>query len=183
MKSIMGKLVKIVLILALLSWAALGLRQASGQRGNQPTLRSQAVASLSSQPHEELTVATSDGSFVLKNLTLVKMTGSTVLKGNVVSRTNHKREQISFEVRAYDREGQLLKGLESETVFTAQGLKANASAPINHGYGVWLQGILTEKIARIEISETNSETASLPSWTKWLASHAMMREKDAEIEE
>src|SRR5215210_3617595 len=100
----MRKLVKIVLILALLSWAALGLRYAQGQRGdNQSMPRNQAVASLSSQPHEELTIEANDGFFVLKNLTLVRMTGSTLLKGNVVNKSNRKRGQISFEVRAYDR--------------------------------------------------------------------------------
>ncbi|MDT4895720.1 MAG: hypothetical protein QOH25_797 [Acidobacteriota bacterium] len=181
----MRKLVKIIFILALLSWAAVGFRYAQGQRsGNQSMSRSRAVASLNSQPHEELTVATSGGAFVLKNLTLLRMTGSTVLKGSVVNKSNHRREQISFEVRAYDRGGRVLKGLESQTIFGAHELKANASTPINQGYGVWLQGISLDDIARIEISEIVQEH-DIPIMARMipLAAHALAWQRYSEIEE
>jgi hypothetical protein len=183
----MRKLIKIVFIFALLSWAAVGFRHAQGQRGgggNQSMPRSRAVASLNSQPYKELIVETGDGSFVLKNLTLLRMTGSTVLKGNVVNKSNRRREQISFEVRAYDRDGQVLTGLESQTIFTTHELKANASAPINQGYGVWLQGISLEDIARIEISEIIQEH-DVPIMARMipLAAHALDLKRYAEIEE
>ena len=181
----MRKLVKIVLILALLSWAAVGFRHARGQRGgNQSLPRSRAVASLGSQPHKELTVATNDGFFVLKNLTLVRMTDSTLLKGSVVNKSNRRHEQISFEVRAYDRDGRVLKGLESKTIFEAHELKPNASASINHGYGVWLQGISLDDIARIEISEIGQEHhVPIVARIVPLAAHALDWQRYSEIEE
>jgi hypothetical protein len=181
----MRKLIQIALILALLSWAAVGLRYAQGQRtGNQSVSRSRAVASLGSQPHKELTIETGGGSFVLKNLTLLRMTGSTVLKGNIVNKTNRRREQVSFEVRAYDRDGRVLTGLESQTIFAGHELKANASTPINQGYGVWLQGIALEDIARIEISEIGQEHY-IPIVARMLplAAHALAWKRDAEMEE
>ena len=179
----MRKLVKIVVIFALLSWAAAGLRQAQGQRDGESMTR-RAVATVSDRQHMEMTLDAGDGSFVLKNLTLVKMAGSTVLKGNVVNKTKHKREQVSFVVKAYDRDGQVLKGLESETVFTAQGLKTNASVSINHGYGVWLQGILADDIARIEIAEI-SQTYDIPIVARMIPfpAHALDLKRYAEIEE
>jgi hypothetical protein len=181
----MHRLIKIVLILALLSGAAVGFRHAQGQRGgNQSMPRSRAVASLNSQPYKELIVETGDGLFVLKNLTLLRMTGSTVLKGSVVNKSNRRREQISFEVRAYDRDGRLLEGLESKTIFTAHELKAKASAPINQGYGVWLQGIPLEDIARIEIVEIVQEHY-IPIVARMLplAAHALDWQRYSAIEE
>jgi hypothetical protein len=178
----MPKLVKIVLIFALVPGAAIGLWQAHGQRGNKLSGESGQVGT-GKRLHEDLAVYVREGSFVLKNLKLEKMMDSTILKGSVVNKTKRKQEQVSFAVRAYNSNGQLLKGLERETIFVVQELKANASTPINHGYGVWLQGIPLESIARIEISETTYETASQPSWTKWLANHATFREEDSEIEE
>jgi hypothetical protein len=180
----MRRLVKFVVILALLSWAAVGLRPARGQRGEQLMTRSTVVVSTGSQPHEKLTVDTGDGSFVLKNLTLVRMTGSTILKGKVVNKTNRRRGQISFEVRAYDRDGRVLKGLESKTIFAAHELKPHASAPINRGYGVWLQGISLDDIARIEVSEISLEHY-VPIVARMipLAAHAFAWQRYSEIEE
>lgn len=179
------KLIKIVLILALLSWGAAGLRHAAqGQRDGGGTVPRNAFAAASSRTHATLTVNSSDGSFVLKNLTLTKMAGSTILKGNILNKTKHKREQVSFVVLAYNREGRVLKGLESKTIFTAQRLKANASVPINHGYGVWLQGVSLDDIARIEISEMGQEH-DIPIIARMipLASHALDVERYSEIDE
>lgn len=178
----MRKLFKIILISALLSCAAIGLRQAQGQRDGK-FRQSSAIIVSSNRPQADVSVSVNDGSFVLKNLKLSNAWGSTILKGSVVNRTNRIRDEVSFEVRAYDGSGQILKGLERETIFAVRQLKANASAPINQGYGVWLQGIPLEAVARIEILETNGQIASIPSWTKWLSSHAMSWEKDSEIEE
>lgn len=178
----MRKLVKIAVIFALLSWAALGLRQAQGQRDSESTTRK--VASPLSNRLQVETIHAGDGSFVIQNLTLTKMDGSTVLKGNIVNKSKRRREQVSFVVTAYGHDGQVLKGLESETVFTAQEVKANASVPINHGYGVWLQGILTDDIARIEISEI-SQAQDIPIMARMvpLASHVMNLKRSSEIEE
>ncbi len=151
---------KIILALALLSCAAVGLRHAQGQSDHQSNQGRVAAASASSRPLEDSIVQAQGGAFVLKNLTLTKMKGSTIIKGKVVNKTNRKYEQVSFEVRAYDSAGQILKGLENKTIFASQELKAGASVPINHGYGVWLQGVPLEKIARIEISENGKEVGS-----------------------
>jgi predicted thioesterase len=178
----MRKLIKIVLIFALLAWAAVGLRHAQGQREGASVSRS-TVVSASNRPQEKITINTGDGSFVLKNPTLTRRTGSTVLKGNVVNKTKRNREQVSFEIRVYDRDGQILKGLESKIIFTAQELKANASTPINHGYGVWLQGIAIDDIARIEISEIG-QGQDIPIVARMipLASHALDLKRYSEIE-
>ncbi len=175
--------VKIILLVALLSCAAIGLRHVRGQSGHESNQGSVTVAAANRRSLEDSTIHVNGGSFALKNLTLTKMTGSTVLNGKIVNKTNHNHEQVSFEVRAYDRDGRMLKGTEAKTIFLGQELKANASMPINHGYGVWLQGIHVESIMRLDVVETSNETSSLPSWTKWLASHAISWEEDSEIEE
>ncbi|HEX8922321.1 MAG TPA: hypothetical protein VF766_12675 [Pyrinomonadaceae bacterium] len=181
----MRKLLKILFILALLSWGALGLRHAQGQRDKASLTRGAVVAPMASDRRQvQITINAGDGSFVMQNLTLTKMAGSTVLRGNVLNKSKHKREQVSFLVRAYGRDGLVLKGLESETVFTAQELKANSSVPINHGYGVWLQGILTEDIARIEISEIGqAHDIPIMAWIKPLEKESLDLASYAEIEE
>jgi hypothetical protein len=179
----MRKLFKVVFILALLSWAAIGLRYAQGQRDGDFLPRN-SFAAASARTHAQITIDSSDGSFVLKNLTLLRMAGSTILKGNVVNKTKRKREQVSFTIEAYDREGRVLKGLESKTIFTVQGLKAKSSAPINQGYGVWLQGVSLDDIARIEVSEADKDpgTSTLARMIP-LASHALLIKRYSEIEE
>ncbi len=175
--------VKIILVLALIACAAVGLRHVQGQSDHNST-QGRVSAVSASRPLEDSTVQAQGGAFVLKNLALIKMKGSTILKGKVVNKTNRKYEQVFFEVRAYDRDGQILKGLESRTIFASQELKAGASTPINHGYGVWLQGVSAEKIARIEISENGKELArSALARMIPLASHALDLKRYAEIEE
>lgn len=180
----MRRIVKIVLILALLSWAAIGLRHARGQRSDESMPASAFVAASSNRTHEDIAVYADDRSFILKNLTLTRMTGSTVLKGEIVNNESRDREQVSFEVRAYNRDGQLLTGPERETIFTVGRLKANSSAPINHNHGVWLQGVRLDDIARIEVSETSAEprTSTLAKMIP-LAGHALTWKRDSEIEE
>jgi hypothetical protein len=179
----MRSVIKIILVLMILSGAAIGLRHAFAQRGNQSAPRN-SFAPSTGRPHETIKVNTGYGSYILKNLTLVKMQGSTILKGNVVNKTNSTRERISFKVVAYGRDGQVLTGLESQTIFTAQELRMNRAAPINHGYGVWLQGISAEDIARIEISEI-PEQADVPIMARIvpLASHALEAKSYDEVEE
>jgi hypothetical protein len=178
--------VKIILIIALVSCAAIGLRHAQGQNNYTSNQRGTEAmtATITNRPLKDSEIRVRDGSFVLKNLTLTKMSGSTILRGKVLNKTGRKYERVSFEVRAYGPDGQLLKGLESKTIFAAQELKANTSVPINHGYGVWLQGVRAEEIARIEIFESGTGLGSsglaeaIP-----LASHALDLQRYAEIEE
>jgi|ERR1044071_6201036 hypothetical protein len=182
--AIMRSPVKIILVLALIACAAIGLRHVQGQSDHQLNQGRVSALAASNRPLEDSTVQAQGGAFVLKNMTLIKMKGSTILKGKVVNKTNRKYEQVFFEVRAYDRDGQILKGLENKTIFASQELKAGASTTINHGYGVWLQGVPAEKIARIEIVENGKEMVSstlarmIP-----LASHALDLKRYAEIEE
>jgi len=181
----MRRLTKIVLVIALLACGAAAVRHALAQHGGEATVARSAFAPASdNRPHAEIRITAGEGSFVLKNLTLARVNGSTVLKGNVVNKTKHKREQVSFEVRAYDSNGRILKGLESKTVFAAHELKANAQAPINHGYGVWLQGVSLDEVARIEVSEIN-EQADIPIMARIipLAGHALDTMRYSEIEE
>jgi hypothetical protein len=175
--------IKITLVVALFACAAIGLRHVQGQSDHTSNQGRTSVAATNRLP-EDSTIRTNDGSFVLKNLTLVKMSGSTILNGKLVNKSNHKSEQVSFEVRVYGQDGQILKGLESRTIFVSQEIKAGASVPINHGYGVWLQGIPVEKIARIEISENGTApgTSTLSRMIP-LASHALDVKRYAEIEE
>ena len=175
--------VKIILLVALLSCAAIGLRQAQGKGDHESNQGGLPAAAANRRSLEDSTVQADGGSFILKNLTLTKMTGSTILNGKIVNKTNHNQEQVSFEVRAYDRNGQLLKGAEAKTIFLGQPLKANASTPINHGYGVWLQGIPLDSIVRLDVVEASNESSPRPSWTNWFASHAISRNEDSEIEE
>lgn len=179
----MRRPVKIILIIALLSCAALGLRHVRGQNGHL-SKQGNASAATTSRPLKDSTVQVNSGSFVLKNLTLTKLSGSTILNGNIVNKTKYRRERVSFEVRAYDSDGQILKGLESKTIFASQELKAGASIPINYGHGVWLQGVSSEKIARIEISENGKEIGSSTlSRMIPLASHALDWKRYSDIEE
>jgi hypothetical protein len=158
-EGIIMRLVKILLLPALLLvCASAGLLHVQGQR---ETKSNQSVeASHQSVSHfGDVTVYIREDSFALKNLMLTKMTGSVILKGNLVNKTNHYLDEATFEIKAYDRDGRLLKGVEEKTIFAVRQLKANASMPVNSGYGVWLQGIPLDTIARIEISETGDEAA------------------------
>src|SRR5215210_749037 len=122
---------KIILVVALTFCAAIGLRQAQGQNGFRSNgARVSVGAAVGNRALEDSAVRVGDGSFILKNLTLTKMSGSTLLKGDLVNKTKQKQESVFFEVRAYGPEGQLLKGLESRTIFAAQKLKAGRAVPI-----------------------------------------------------
>lgn len=178
------RICKIVLILAIASWAAFGLRPAQGQLDGETIRRNSFAAAVSRRAHADIKIEVRDGSFVLRNLQLERMTGSTILKGNVLNKTKRRREQVSFVVRAYNRDGVLLRGLEKETIFTAQGLKANGSKAINHGYGVWLQGVSLDDIARVEVSEVGAEPSTeTVSRMIPLASHAFALQRYSEVEE
>ncbi|HEX8491437.1 MAG TPA: hypothetical protein VF658_01220 [Pyrinomonadaceae bacterium] len=103
------------------------------------------------RPHQSLTVAFDEGDFVLKDLRLVPVGGSTRLNGKLVNQTKRRWETIVFAVRAFDRTGKRLRGVEEETIFGFHQLARGKSAPINSGYGVWLEGIPFSAVARLEI--------------------------------
>jgi hypothetical protein len=183
--AIMRSPIKIILVVALLSCAAaIGLLRVQGQGSYNSGRGGASAAALRLRPSEGSAVQITDGSFALKNPLLTKMTDSTLLNGKVVNKTKRTRGQVTFEVRAYGSDGRILKGLESKTIFALRELKAGASVPINYGYGVWLQGIPAEKIARIEISETGTEAGSTTLARRIpLAGHALDLKRYAEIEE
>jgi hypothetical protein len=180
----MRRLVKILLLSALLvACASLGLWHAQGQREANSNQR----IGNASQPVSrfgDVTVYVREGSFALKNLRLNGMMGSVVLKGNLVNKTNQYLDEATFEIKAYGRDGRLLKGAEEKTIFEIRQFKVNASMPLNYGYGVWLQGIPLDDIAGIEISETGDEAAS-SSLMRMIpfASHAAFWKDYSEIEE
>ena len=131
-----------------------------------------------------VTVHLADDSLALKNMRLARIGGSTVVKGDVVNRSNRSLDEATFEVRAYDRDGELLRGAERKTIFAVNQLKARASAQINSGYGVWLQGIPLDRIARVEISETSNEIGRSSALNVIpLASHVLSWREYSKIEE
>lgn len=155
----MRRLVKILLLPALLLvCGSVGLLHVRGQREAKAN-QSNEVARQSVSRFGDVTVYVREDSFALKNFVLTKMTGSVILKGNLVNKTNHYLDEATFEIKAYGRDGRLLRGVEAKTVFAVRQFKANASASLNSGYGVWLQGIPLDAIARIEISETDDDAA------------------------
>lgn len=112
------------------------------------------------------------------------MSTSAVLKGQLINKTKRPLDEVTFEVRAYDHDGQLLKGIEEKTIFIAHQLKPRASTALNSGYGVWLQGIPPDAVSTIEISETSDDSAtSFPIQVIPFASHAVTWKEDSEIEE
>lgn len=172
------------LLMMLVACAIVGLWQAQGRRAasSEQTLRPSAPASIRS--HRDVTIRVADGFFVMKDLTLKRMGSSTILKGEVFNKQAHHVNQATFEIRAYHRTGMLLRGFEEKTIFTVHQLKARASAPLNSGYGVWLQGISLDHIARLEVIEAGGETirSSLTHFVPF-ASHALDWKRYSEIEE
>jgi hypothetical protein len=182
--AIMRRLVKIILLPAmLLACASAGLLHVRGQREARSNQSVEATPR-SVNRFGDVTVYVKEDSFALKNLILTRMMGSVILKGNLVNKTNHYLDEATFEIKAYDRDGRLLKGVEAKTIFALRQFKANASMPVNSGYGVWLQGIPLDTIARIEISETGDEAAraSLVRMIPF-ASHAAFWKDYSEVEE
>lgn len=127
-----------------------------------------------SRPHPTLTVALDEGAFVLKDLRLFPLGGSTKLSGKLVNQTKRRWNSIVFAVRAFDRNGQRLRGVEEETIFGFHQLERGKSAPLNSGYGVWLEGIPMSAVARLEIVMLDDESPT---------AHAGKRMPAAEIEE
>jgi hypothetical protein len=136
--------------------------------------RTQTVRASESRPYQALTIALDDGSFVLKDLRLVSIGGSTKLNGRLVNQTKRRWDSIVFAVRAFDRSGKRLRGVEEETIFGVHQLGRGKSAPLNSGYGVWLEGIPINAIARLEVIVSDDESP---------ASHAAKQTTAVKIEE
>lgn len=142
-----------------------------------PTPAAQAIAGeslVASKPYQSLTVPLESGSFVLKDLRLARIGGSTRLSGKLINQTNRRWETISFALKAFDGNGEQLRGVERETIFSVNQLGKGKSARINSGYGVWLEGIPLSAIARLEVVALNNESR---------AAHQDSRRKLADIEE
>jgi hypothetical protein len=127
-----------------------------------------------SRPHQDLTVALDEGAFVLKNLQLIRIGGSTRLEGKLINQTKQRWNEAIFAVRAYDKTGRQLRGVEEETVFSVNQLGKGKSVLINSGYGVWLEGVSYNNIARVEVVLLEEEPR---------AAHLNAREKSADVEE
>lgn len=156
-------------------WSARG----NNREGQRAKARASAAKSFRS-----VTVQSDRGSFVLVDATLSRMKGSSILKGNLVNRTGKSLDEATFEVKAYDREGNILRGVEGKTIFTANQLEAGESQPINYGYGVWLQGISPDAISRLEVYETSYETdGALLLRAIPLVSYTVFLEEYSQIEE
>lgn len=104
-----------------------------------------------SRPYQTLTIKLDTGEFVLKNLRLVRIGGSTRLDGQIVNQTKRTRERIVFALKAYDSNGRPLRGVEKETIFSFNHLGRGKSASINSGYGVWLEGIPFNAVSTLEV--------------------------------
>ncbi len=124
--------------------------------------------------HSSLTIPFDEGRFRLTDLRLVRVGASTKLSGKLVNQTKQSWPTVVFAIRAYDSNGQQLRGIERETIFGFNQLAKDKSAPINSGYGVWLQGIPLSAIARLEVVLLDDE---LPK------AHAGKQSTAIEIEE
>ena len=99
----------------------------------------------------DMIVHVGGGSFRLGDLRLVKESGSTKLKGTIVNQTGHRWNQALFEVRAFDASGNQLRGAEERTVFQVNDFERASAQPLDFGYGIWLEGISIESVARLEV--------------------------------
>jgi hypothetical protein len=173
----------LLLAALLIVCAPLGLRHAHGELDRDSNHKRESIET----PFRRIggvAVQINGGSFEVRDFSLTEAAGSAILKGNLVNSTNRHLDQMTFEVKAYDREGNLLRGVEEKTIFTAHQLEPNADAPIHSGYGVWLQGIPLSEIARVEISETGNETgAARSAQIIPFAGRALFLKEYSEIEE
>ncbi|HYJ45486.1 MAG TPA: hypothetical protein VEV81_02660 [Pyrinomonadaceae bacterium] len=177
----MQRFVKMLLAAALLIVCApFGLRHVQGELDREFNKRAARVETSSGRVGE-VSIQIQGGSFVLRDLSLTGAAGSTILKGSLAGRTNRPPGQTTFEVKAYDREGNLLQGVEEKTIFTSHGRGPDSDQPINSGYGVWLQGIPLDAISRIEVSETSD--GAFPLSAIPFADHALFSKEYSDIEE
>ncbi|MBA3804839.1 MAG: hypothetical protein H0X14_03895 [Acidobacteria bacterium] len=130
---------------------------ASGPRASQPPVNAEA-GRRRTMPHKDIRLEVRGGSLVLKGLTLNERTDSTILRGFLVNKTNRMWTNVIFEILAYDKNGDRIKGVEEENIFKVQQLGKGATVPINSGYGMWLQGIRIEDISRLEVVFAKGES-------------------------
>jgi hypothetical protein len=118
------------------------------------------------RPQPSLSVTLDEGSFVLTDLRLISVGGSTRMTGKLVNRTKRTWENLVFTVSAYDSAGRPLRGIERETIFGIHQLGKGKSASINSGYGVWLEGIPLNAIARLEAVLSDDKAQAAHSYEK-----------------
>lgn len=147
-----GGTVKFILLVALvLALVAAGLARVQSRAGlpfNSEEAKESDEESRKNIP--DLKIPVEGGAFRLSNLHLVKESGSTKLKGEISNETGQRWHQATFELKAFDSQGNQLKGAEALTIFQVEGLEANASMPLDNGYGVWLEGISFDSVAKVE---------------------------------
>lgn len=148
----MKRLVNLILLFCLVPAGAMfALRQAR-ELDDSPERQSNKMAAVNrSIPYRDLAVPVEGGNFVLKNLSLIRMEGSTKLAGDLLNNTGERWNKATFEVKAYDRDGRQLKGAEDLIIFEFHGLERDASVALDSGYGVWLEGVAIDSIARLEV--------------------------------
>ncbi|MBD0325977.1 MAG: hypothetical protein ICV68_06085 [Pyrinomonadaceae bacterium] len=129
---------------------------------------------VNTKSHPALIVPFDEGRFRLTDLRLVRAGGSTKLNGKLVNQTKRAWPSVVFAIRAYDSNGRQLRGVERQTIFGFNQLAKDKSAPINSGYGVWLEGIPLSAIARLEVVLLDDESP---------AAHADRQSLSIEIEE
>jgi len=143
-------------------------------RPRQATDTTAARSAVDSKTYPTLTVPLDEGSFKLADLRLMRIGGSTKLNGKLINQTKQMRPTVVFALKAFDSNGRQLKGVEKETIFGCNQLGKGKSAPINSGYGVWLEGIPLSAIARLEVVVLYDEPST---------AHADRQKPSVEIEE
>ncbi|MDQ3817836.1 MAG: hypothetical protein M3362_09110 [Acidobacteriota bacterium] len=178
----MRRLITTLLLGAMLSCGTTAVTL--GARGGNRAGREVEAVATSRKSLQNVTLGVDDGSFILADLNLKRAMHSSILEGELVNRTNRALDEVTFEVKAYDREGNLLRGVEEKTIFTASQLEAGASQPLNYGYGVWLQGIPLDAVSRIEIYKASDEVGGAPLLQSIpLVNYVVFSEKYSETEE
>lgn len=147
-----GGLMKLILLSVLVfTLAVTGLSSAQGL-SHLPFLR-QAVKENNRETEKsipDLKIPVEGGAFNLRSLRLVKVSGSTKLKGEISNDTGQSWHSALFELKAYDNKGNQLKGAEQMTIFQISDLETSESTPLDDGYGVWLEGIPYDSIAKVK---------------------------------
>lgn len=154
-----------------------------GARGDNRASREVEAGASSRKSLSNVALGVDGGSFILVDLNLKRAMRSSILEGNLINRTNKPLDEATFEVKAYDREGNLLRGVEEKTIFTASQLEAGASQPLNYGYGVWLQGIPLDAVSRIEVYRSGDEEGVVPLQSIPLVNYVVFSGTYSEIEE
>ena len=101
------------------------------------------------QPNIPVNASVND--FGVTNVMFKKKASNTVLYGALNNQSDRDWNKLIFEVQAFDKDHNMLLGVEDRVIFSVTQLKRGQSVSINDGYGVWLFGIPIENISRINL--------------------------------